>query len=410
MTGVAVGHSRWQFGWAQRENDRRQAAYEAEVEVWRRDEERLLRLRIEAAGFLGCRQPRTGLPVDLADDEVVYRVMPDADLVEAEARHLTGLPAPALTAVTAPVHAPGRPLPTGLRVVDSGMAVVTNLRVAFAGRTGRREWRHADVRGPGHHPEVPVTLLHSGDGRRPAGLRVPAGAAVNFRFYLTLAFATATGHRAVLAAQVDALLAAHYGARPAPPHPVTAADAPAPLLRPERLAAAAAVAVAVTLGTLAASTVNAPAGGPHRAAPRASGPAAGADGRDAIGRPFPSAPASSPTGGGAVPSPTVGTATRSTGGASDPDGLVLRATVAERPGSAAPAAATPPSARTTPTGQSTGTPPATSESPSSTPTPSSAPTPTESAPATDPPAPAACLRSHRPPLRCPTGDDPAPPA
>ncbi len=390
-TSLASGQPQRQVRWARRENDRRQRAYEAAAEDWRRHDDQLVRLRIEAAGFLGCTQPRTGLSVDLVDDEVVYRVLPTADLVEAEARHLSGLPAPALTLATAPVDATGRPLPTGLRVVDTGMAVVTNLRVAFAGRAGRREWRLTDVRGPGHHPELPITLLHTTDGRLPAGLRVPAGAAVNFRFYLTLAFATATRARAAIAPQVDALLAAHHAARPVPPPLVAPGDAPAPLLRPERLAAAGAVAVALTIGVLAAGTVNAPADVPYRAGPGAGGPATDPDARDAVGAAFPSALSGSPTSGDAASAPTGGTATRPTGGGFDADGSVPRKpTAATR--SAAPAAVAPRPAPTTGAGPTTPAPPATTRPPRGTPTPS------DPAPSTDPPLVVVCLQPLQLPL------------
>ncbi|MFU8876499.1 hypothetical protein ACNAVT_31955, partial [Micromonospora sp. SL4-19] len=66
--------------------------YDTEIEGWHRRHDELIRLRIEVAGFLGCTQPRTGLPVNLADDEVVYRVLPTVELVEAKARHVAGLP------------------------------------------------------------------------------------------------------------------------------------------------------------------------------------------------------------------------------------------------------------------------------------------------------------------------------
>lgn len=358
-----IGQPQWRVRWARRENDRRQRAYAVALDTWRRREDQLVRLRIEAAGFLGCTQPRDRLPVALADDEVVYRVLPSTELVEAEARHLSGLPAPTLTLATLPVDAPG-PLPAGLRVVDTGLAVVTDRRVAFAGQAGRREWVHAEVRGPGHHPDVPITLLPTVDGRRPAGLRVPAAAAVNFRFYLTLAFATATGARAAVAAQVDALLAAHRAGRPAAPSPVAPEAAPAPLLRPERLAAAGAVAVALTIGALAAGTANAPAALPYRAGPESSGVAAGPDDPLALDGDFLSGPAGHPT-GGPTPAPTATSASRPPGGdPSDADGPARRVTRAAarpvapaavprpvrsagaRPAAAAPA--TPPPPRATP--------------------------------------------------------------
>ncbi|MFE9959672.1 hypothetical protein [Micromonospora sp. NPDC005299] len=263
-----------QIAWARRENERRRCAYEAAARTWRRRNEHLERLHIEATGFHGCTLPGTELPVGLDDGEVVYRIVPVVELVEAEARHVPGLPAPD-PALTADLLDPADgALPAGLRVVDTGAAVVTDRRVAFAGRAGRREWAHDDLLGLGHHTDLPVTLLHPGDGARPAGLRVPVTGAANFRFYLTLAYAAATGTRDAVVTQLDALLAAHRAARPRPPRPLGVADAPAARRRPERLAAAGAVAVAVLLGVSAAGTWPATAGSVHQARAATVGPAA----------------------------------------------------------------------------------------------------------------------------------------
>ncbi|MEU8009097.1 hypothetical protein [Micromonospora parva] len=232
----------WRIAWAERENERRQRAYRDATDAWRRRDDHLARLRIEAASFLGCTQPRTGLPVDLDDDELVFRVLPVATLVEAEARHVPGLPTPGLWSLA---ETSSEELPPGLRIVDTGMAVVTSRRVAFGGREHRREWRYADLIGSAHHPDVPVTLLP--DRSRLSGLLVPAGAVVNFRFYLTLA---AADDRAAVIAQVDALLAAHRAARPAPVVLAEPDDAPLTAVRPDRRALGAAAVAAVVLVTL----------------------------------------------------------------------------------------------------------------------------------------------------------------
>ncbi|MEU2665072.1 hypothetical protein [Micromonospora sp. NPDC007220] len=277
MAIPASAQPAWRIRWAERENDRRRCAYDTQVAAWQRHHDHLARLRIEAAGFLGCTQPRAGLPVDLDADEVVYRVLPVADLVEADARHGTRLPAPGLTVATD--DAAGRALPRGVRALDTGMAVVTNHRVAFSsGRGWRHEWRYADLVGPAHHPEVPFTLLHATDGRRLAGLRVPAAATVNFRFYLTLAFAAAIGERAAVTAQLEALLAAHRHARPVPPLPVHPDQAPSTGLRAERRAALAAAVVAVAFVALTAAGPASPEGAdpPYRADESARGASAAA--------------------------------------------------------------------------------------------------------------------------------------
>lgn len=318
----------WPSRWAERENDRRRRAYDIRAEAWHRRHDELIRLRIEAAGFLGCMQPRTGLPVDLDDDEVVYRVLPAVELVEAEARHVTGLPTPGLAGAAASVGAPGRSLPEGVRVVDAGMAVVTNHRVAFSGRQRRREWRYVAMVGPAHHPDIPLTLLHTTDGGRLAGVLVPGTATVNFRFYLTLAFATATGKRAAVAAQIDDLLEAHQSTQPLPPPPVEPDQAtPAPQ-RPGRLTAAAAALLALafaalTAGTLRSEQPDSPyqAGSPHNAA---------ADPPNAVGSTTPSTPAqpAAPNSGPAF-SPAEGAATLA-GGAPRQDRQIPRQSEATR--------------------------------------------------------------------------------
>ncbi|MGC5022782.1 hypothetical protein [Micromonospora sp. DT47] len=386
---------RWRIAWAQRENDRRRRAYDTEAEAWHRRNDQLIRLQIEAAEFLGCTQPRTGLPVDLDDDEVVYRVLPAAELVEAEGRHIVGLPTPGLTAAAASVGAPGRALPRGLRVVDAGMAVVTNHRVAFSGRETRREWSYADMVGPAHHPDVPLTLLHTTDGSRLAGLRVPAGTSVNFRFYLTLAFAAATGERAAVAAQIDALLDAHHNTRPLPPPPAQPDHARLTPLRPDRLAAAAAALLAFACATLTVATSKSEQDGlPYRAGLAAPGTATtGAP--NAMRNTTPSTPSklAAPDSGTAAPLPAP-TATRPTGGAPGVDGPIRRQGTAHRGSSPAPAvAAAGPAAH-----------PAATTGPVSTTTPSPAngPAPTTAPPSAKAPVVSLCLD----PLQLPIAERP----
>ncbi|SCG36040.1 hypothetical protein GA0070619_0281 [Micromonospora zamorensis] len=265
MTVTSVASAPWRIAWAERENERRQRAYRDATDAWLRRDDHLARLRIEAASFLGCTQPRTGLPVQLDDDELVFRVLPVAELVEAEARHIPGLPTPGGPCAFAEVS--GEALPAGLRVVDTGMAVVTSHRVAFAGRERRREWRYADLVGPAHHPDVPVTLLP--DHSRLAGLLVPANAVVNFRFYLTLAVAD---DRATVTAQVDALLAAHRAARPSPSVLVSPDEAPLTAVRPDRRALGAAAVAAVVFATMGPGALGPGALGPGALGPGAVGP------------------------------------------------------------------------------------------------------------------------------------------
>ena len=144
------------------------------------------------------------------------------------------------------------------------MAVVTSRRVAFGGREHRREWRYADLVGPAHHPDVPVTLLP--DRGRLQGLLVPANAVVNFRFYLTLA---AADDRGAVIAQVDELLAAHRAAPPAPLPLVDPDDAPLTAVRPDRRALGAAAVAAVVFVTLGPGALGPGAWGPRGPVPSA---------------------------------------------------------------------------------------------------------------------------------------------
>jgi hypothetical protein len=393
----AVAQRRWRIAWAERENERRRRAYDAESEAWHRHNDQLIRLRIEAAGFLGCTQPRTGLPVDLDDDEVVYRVLPAAELVEAEARHVSGLPTPGLTVAAASLDAPGHALPRGVRVVDAGMAVVTNHRVAFAGRESRREWAYADMV-PAHHPDVPLTLLHTTDGSRLAGLLVPAAAAVNFRFYLTLALAAATGERAAVAAQIDSLLDAHQGTRPAPPPPAEPDHAPLTALRPDTRAATAAAVVALTLATLSAGTFGPEqAGLPYRADAGTRDVATTTEAPDANGATAPSSPGEPVTSdSGTAASLTGPAAAPARAGAPVAEGPIPRQRTTSGPTSTASAVATTgPAALPAPT---TGPPPTTGLAPTTPPGPTTGPPPTTTPPPTTGPAPTIGPPSPEPPM------------
>ncbi|MFG1882776.1 hypothetical protein [Micromonospora sp. NPDC049102] len=346
-----MAHVPWRTAWAERENERRQRAYRHATDAWQRRDDHLVRLRIEAASFLGCTQPRTGLPVDLDDDELVFRVLPVATLVEAEARHVPGLPTPGSCSFAEPSS---EALPPGLRAVDTGMAVVTSRRVAFGGREHRREWRYDDLIGPAHHPEVPVTLLP--DHSRLAGLLVPPGAVVNFRFYLTLA---TSEDRATVITQVDELLTAHRAAPPAPPLSVGPDDAPPTAVRPDRRVVSAAAVAAVVFVTL----------GPGALGPGAAGPVGPVPSAEIVALNLPRARA-----------------------ALVPIGLVGPVPARTRVGSAVSAVWTAPPA-------STVRPSAASASPTSTPTPTATPSP-------DPESLAVCLDALQlpvlDPLLCPS--------
>ncbi|MFE9694812.1 hypothetical protein [Micromonospora sp. NPDC005806] len=214
--------STWRYRWAHRQNDRRQRAFRAAEEAWRQRDDELGRLRTLAESFHGSADAGAGLPMELSPGEVVFWTLPAAQLVEV--RHTAVLPAPELTVeVDPPGLRPRRP--EGVKVVDAGLAVLTNRRLVLLGGRGRRDWTYGRMTGLSHAPGAPVTLIQVLDRRRTSGLLLPTGAVADFRFKLTLAFADAIEQRAAVVAQLDALIEEHTAARPVRPAVLTPAQA-----------------------------------------------------------------------------------------------------------------------------------------------------------------------------------------
>ncbi|MET8832822.1 hypothetical protein ABZV78_02745 [Micromonospora sp. NPDC004540] len=240
--------STWRYRWAHRQNDRRQRAFRAADEAWRRRDDELRRLRTLAGSFHGSTEAGAGLPIELAPGEVVFWTLPAAQLVEV--RHTAVLPAPELTVdPEPPTLRPRRP--EGVKVVDAGLAVLTNRRLVLLGGRGRRDWTYGRMTGLSHDPGAPVTLIQVLDRRRTSGLLLPTGAVADFRFTLTLAFADAIEQRAAVVAQLDELIAEHEAERPARPAVLTPAQARLSALLPGgRRTIAVAVALALIVPAL----------------------------------------------------------------------------------------------------------------------------------------------------------------
>ncbi|WFE33930.1 hypothetical protein [Micromonospora sp. WMMD975] len=214
--------STWRYRWAHRQNERRQRVFRAADEAWRRRDDQLRRLRTLAVSFHGSVRAGDGLPMELAPGEVVFWTLPAAQLVEV--RHTAVLPAPELLVdPDPPVLRPRRP--EGVRVVDAGLAVLTNRRLALLGGRGRRDWAYGRMTGLSHDPAAPVTLIQVLDRRRTSGLLLPTGAVADFRFTLTLAFADAIEQRPAVVAELDELIEEHAELRPQRPAVLTPAQA-----------------------------------------------------------------------------------------------------------------------------------------------------------------------------------------
>ncbi|MFU8870432.1 hypothetical protein [Micromonospora sp. SL4-19] len=216
--------STWRYRWAHRQNERRQRDFRDADEAWRRRDDELRRLRTLAESFHGSAEAGAGLPMELAPGEVVFWTLPAAQLVDV--RHTAVLPAPELTVeVDPPQPRPRRP--EGVKVIDAGLAVLTNRRLVLLGGRGRRDWTYGRMTGLSHDPGAPVTLIQVLDRRRTSGLLLPTGAVADFRFKLTLAFADAIEQRAAVVAQLNELIEEHSAARPVRPAVLTPAQAQA---------------------------------------------------------------------------------------------------------------------------------------------------------------------------------------
>ncbi|WP_341719238.1 hypothetical protein QQG74_05690 [Micromonospora sp. FIMYZ51] len=237
--------STWRYRWARRQNERRLRLFRSDEEAWRRRDEELRRLRTLAERCHGSVAAGAGLPLELAPDESVLRVVPAAQLVEV--RHTAVLPAPDLTVGPSNNRLRHR-LPDGVRVTDAGMAVITNRRLVLLGGRGRRDWAYGRMTGLAHDPQTPVTLIQVLDRRHTSGVLLPIDAASEFRFVLTLAFADAIEQRHVVIAQLDELAAEHADARPSRPGIATPGQARLSALIPGgRRTAVVAAGLAVTV-------------------------------------------------------------------------------------------------------------------------------------------------------------------
>lgn len=293
----SIGLRGWRERWADRTNERQQRAYDAALEAWHQPDTKLRRLRAAASEFRGSPNEAADLGLEFFPGEVVYTVLPAAELIEAEGRHVSGLSRPERAVLPTPDATLNPVLADGLQVVDAGMVVVTDRAVVFLGHEGLREWTYARLGGMAHGRATSFTLMHMVDEKRLSGLLLPTATADGFRFHVTLAFADAIGERAAVVAQLDQVVAAHQHARPSPPIMVTSNQAP---LTAIVTAGSLSLVAGVTTALSAIANVHAP-GDPDQSHRPATGPAtAGSGSTVATGPATAPAPAGPATGSGAA--------------------------------------------------------------------------------------------------------------
>ncbi|WP_433531658.1 hypothetical protein ACQPYA_06095 [Micromonospora sp. CA-263727] len=282
----------WRYRWARRQNERRLRLFRSAERSWRRRDDELRRLRTLAEQCHGSAGAGDGLPLELAADEIVLRVVPAAQLVEV--RHTAVLPAPDLTVGEQAGRLRQR-CPDGVRVTDAGMAVITNRRLVLLGGRGRRDWAYRRMTGLAHDPHAPVTLVQVLDRRRTTGVLLRADAAADFRFVLTLAFADAIEQRHSVVAQLDELIAEHARLRPTRPGIATPGQARLSALIPGgRRTAVVAAALAVMVPLALANSGPSDPTGPELAAAAPAQAVAASKAPRATGLPTPQRPSPTP--------------------------------------------------------------------------------------------------------------------
>lgn len=229
----------------------------------------------------------------LRPGEVVHRVFPVVELVEAVSGNIGRLPVPGLAVDLAGTDEPPRPLPPGIRAVEVGSGVVTDRRVVFLGRHRQRDWWFEELIAPAHHRRSPLTLLPTVDGSLVAGLLVSRPVTLTFRFHLTLAFADGLGNRDAVAACLDELVATHQRTRPTAPPVARPEQAPVRARLSDRRGVSAVAAVAASVVTALAVAVGV-------ALPPAA-PMVGLDRSEPSDVPSPPGPSSSGPGSRPVP-------------------------------------------------------------------------------------------------------------
>jgi hypothetical protein len=198
---------------------------------WQREDDRLAELCELAHEFRGQTAAEIDhTPLALKPGERVYAIVDGVKLIEPRSQgghweggsHGISVRIPGTRSARYRIGATrghyvhGEPQPT---VIDTGTAVVTDRRVAFAGTQQAREWLWSKCLGVHHQPDAPWTAIAVSNRQKTSGLFYGDDAAPTVRFRIDLAFAVATGEADDLAAELDDERARHTALRPGSPLP-----------------------------------------------------------------------------------------------------------------------------------------------------------------------------------------------
>lgn len=209
--------------WAERQNARLAADYQAALAAWKQNEQTIIWYHERAQSA----QPLDSIDgLKLRRDERVLWMVPSAGMVELS--NTVSLFAP-VHEVYSPIRETGGHLPLAYApstVRDNGFVAITDSRVLFVGARGNREWTFAQLDGVAHGSNTPMTLMRVGNRQHLSGLLFPPDQASPFQFYLSLALAEYRNDRAGFVAHLAGLLAHHRRTPPLMSAPALPSNAP----------------------------------------------------------------------------------------------------------------------------------------------------------------------------------------
>jgi hypothetical protein len=211
----------WRQRWANRQNDKRTRDYETALAAWQRDDDEAHRMLSAAQTYHGLPASQVPPYVDLGRGEVVYLVLPGVTLVET--LDWPALSPPGYSTFSAYPTPVGPPFAG--RIIDAGVAVITNKRISLVGNH-RRDWHYTKMIGLAHVPDGRTTLMRVSNRVKVSGLAVEPSATPSFRFNAALAWADFVGERAAFVAYLEGQIDVHRGYRPQPPPVATPEQAP----------------------------------------------------------------------------------------------------------------------------------------------------------------------------------------
>ncbi len=205
---------------------------EDRVAEWQAEDDHLAELVELGRSFRGvtASEIEGGAPVALKPDERVYFVLNGAALIEPRSAggHWEGrtqgvsIRVPGTKSMRYRVGAnKGRFVRDGEQPtpIDTGIAVITDRRLVFAGAKQAREWMWAKTIGLQHQENAPWTAVPVSNRQKVSGIAYDDAHAGEIRFRLDLALAVATDATDGLVAGLETDRAEHASHRPGAPLP-----------------------------------------------------------------------------------------------------------------------------------------------------------------------------------------------